>query len=340
LEVGVRSDSLRSAVRATVAVAMLSIAIPCAAQVQAATPASMGKEDITALAKVHVAISMAQDSIDAQLAQARNKTLAAQQGLRDKFRGQVEEILHHSGMTEAEYNRKTFLISSDTAARRTFDGIVAKMTGVPTPGQVANANKTVPVPTGAVGMHIGHVVNGFGDTPGGQALLTIAMAEARVAAQHATLAARNTADLAYMKLHAGHVISALDPTIVAGPPGLGYGLKKAATGIATHIDLAAKAAGASPNVIMHAKHVATSANNVVTRADQLLAIAKQIQAATDAPAAAALVSQMISLSQQLIAGVDTNGDGQITWEEGGLQQAQEHVTLMLAGEHLSPGTRH
>ena len=140
-----------------------------------------------------------------------------------------------------------------------------------------------------------------------------------------------------MKTHAGHVINALDPTVVTAGPGLGYGLKKAATGIAMHIDLAAKAAGASPNVVTHAKHIATSANNVVTRADQLLAIAKQVQAATDAPAAAALVSQMISLSQQLMAGVDTNGDGQITWEEGGLQQAQEHVNLMLAGEHLTPG---
>ena len=91
---------------------------------------------------------------------------------------------------------------------------------------------------------------------------------------------------------------------------------------------------------MHAKHIATSANNVVTRGDALIAIAKQIQTATDAPAAAALVSQMISLSQQLVAGVDTNGDGQITWEEGGLQQAQEHVTIMLTGEHLTPGEKH
>jgi hypothetical protein len=322
-----------------VAVATLGIAVPSAAQVQAATPPSMGKDEITALAKVHVAISVAQDSIDAQLAQSRNKTLAAQQGLRDKFRGQVEEILHHSGMTEGDYNRKTFLISSDTTARRAFDAIVAQLTGVPTPGQVANANKTVPVPAGPVGVHIGHVVNGFGDTPNGQALLTVATTEARTAAQHATLAARNTADLNYMKTHAGHVINALDPTVVTAGPGLGYGLKRAATGIAMHIDLAAKAAGASPNVVTHAKHIATSANNVVTRADQLLAIAKQVQAATDAPAAAALVSQMISLSQQLMAGVDTNGDGQITWEEGGLQQAQEHVNLLLAGEHLTPGER-
>ena len=129
---------------ATVAVAMLGIAVPSAAQVQTATPASMGKDEITALAKVHVAISVAQDSIDAQLAQSRNKTLAAQQGLRDKFRGQVEEILHHSGMTEADYSRKTFLISSDTTARRAFDAIVAQLTGVPTPGQVAAPTRRCP----------------------------------------------------------------------------------------------------------------------------------------------------------------------------------------------------
>ena len=186
----------------------------------------MGKDEMTEFAKVHVAISLAQDSIDAQLAQARNKTLAGQQALRDKLRGQVDEILHHSGMTQADYSRKTYLISSDTGARRTFDGIVAKMTGVPTPGQVVSANKTVPVPAGAVGTHIGHVVNGFGDTQGGQALLTVAMTEARTAAQHATLAARNTADLNYMKTHAGHVLNALDPTIVPMGPGLGYGLKR------------------------------------------------------------------------------------------------------------------
>ena len=39
-----------------------------------------------------------------------------------------------------------------------------------------------------------------------------AMAEARVAVQHAGLAARNPANLDAMKLHAGHVINAVDPT--------------------------------------------------------------------------------------------------------------------------------
>jgi hypothetical protein len=115
-------------------------------------------------------------------------------------------------------------------------------------------------------------------------------------------------------------------------------LKKAAQGVAMHIDLAAKTAGASPNVVMHASHVATSARNTVVRADQVLALAKQVQASTSAADAALLINQLVSLTSQLTAGADANGDGKIGWQEneGGLQQAQEHVTLMLAGEGIKP----
>ena len=102
-------------------------------------------------------------------------------------------------MTEEEYQRKTFIVSTDQTVRKTFDGAVAQLTGVPTPGQVPlTPGSRAPVtnlPAGAVGTHIGHVVNGFGDTPGGAALINVAMADARVAAQHATLAARNPANL-------------------------------------------------------------------------------------------------------------------------------------------------
>jgi hypothetical protein len=325
------------------ALCAVMITAPSSLVAQAATqaaapaqPAKMSPDEIKAFAKVQVAISQAHDSIDAQLAQARNKTGQAQTDLQNKLRTQIAEILQKNGMTEADYQRKTFIVSTDQESRKAFDGIVAQLTGVPTPGQAPAARAAVALPAGAVGVHIGHVMNGFGDTPGGQGLLPVALADARVAAQHATLAARNPANLDAMKLHAGHVINALDPTIVTAGPGSGYGVKKAATGVAMHIDLAAKAPGASANVIMHAKHVGTCANNTVQRADQLVALAKQVQAATDAAAAAALINQMVPLAQQLMAGVDTNGDGRITWEEGGLQQAEEHMTLMLAGEPKAP----
>jgi len=322
----------------TVAAAHAPLAAQATPPVQAS--ASLGKDQLTVLAKTQVAISQAHDSVQAQLAQSRNKTAQAQKQLQDTLRSKIEAILHHSGLTEGQFQHETYLVSTDPEARKTFDTIISDLTGVPTPGQVAAAPATpvIKVPAGPAGVHIGHVVNAFSDTPGGIGLLPIAVIEAGVAAQHAGLAARQPTNLDYMKTHAGHVLNALDPTIVPTGPGKGYGLKKAAAGIAMHIDLAAKAQGASPNVIMHANHIGMSAKNTGTRADQIIVIAKQIQASTDAAAAAALVSQMVSLSQQLMAGADANGDGKITWEqgEGGLQQVQEHVNLMLAAESKTP----
>jgi hypothetical protein len=205
------------------------------------------------------------------------------------------------------------------------------LTGAPLPGQVARGTQ-FPVPPGPVGIHLGHVINGFNDTPSLQGLLPVAIAEARTAAQHATLASRQPDNLNYMKTHAGHVINAIDPTIVAVGPGLGYGAKKAAGGILTHIELAAAVPGASANVVTHSKHVAIAARNTIQRCDQLLALAQKVQAATSAAEASALVSQIVSLADQLIAGSDVNGDGRITYEvgEGGLQHAEDHVKFALA----------
>jgi hypothetical protein len=304
-----------------------------------ATPASpLSKDEITALAHVEVAIGQARDSAQAHLAQAKNKTPAMQQTLRDKLQTDIAEILHHAGMTDVDFRRKTYLVSTNIEARKEFEAMVAQITGVPTPGVVAAvpAAPVVKVPAGAVGTHIGHVVNAFADTPNNQSLMAVAMSEAKTAAQHAALAARQPTNLDYMKTHAGHVLNAIDPTIVAQGPGLGYGLKRAALGIATHIDLAAKAPGASKNVIVHAQHVATSANNTADRCDQVIDVAQKIRNATSAADAAALVTQLVSLTNQLIAGADKNGDGKIDWTagEGGLQQADEHMKLMLAGEGL------
>jgi hypothetical protein len=191
------------------------------------------------------------------------------------------------------------------------------------------------VPAGAVGTHIGHVVNSFGDTPGTMGLLPVALAEAKTAAQHAGLAGK-AANLDGMKLHAGHVINAMDPTIVVAGPGLGYGMKKAALGVATHIELAAKAAGASQNVIMHAEHIATASRNAAAKADQIISLSQKVQASTTTADATALLSQIVALCDQVLNGVDAAGTGRVTWQTGGLQQAEEHVNLMLMGEHLPP----
>ena len=295
--------------------------------------AALSREEITLLARAQVAIVAARDSMNVQRAKHANKTAQAQEQLHTQFRAQVGDILQHVGLTDIEYQRRTFLVSSDSASRRIFDSVVVAVTGAPLPGYAARA-AVLPVPAGPAGVHIGHVVNSFSETPTLQGLLPAAIAEARIAIQHAGLAGRQPANLEYMKTHAGHVIHALDPKVIAMGPGLGYGVTKGAAGVATHIDLAASAEGASAAVVMHSKHIATAARNVGERAAAALAIAQKILAASTAADAAALVSQLTSVTEQLMAGVDANGDGRITWEqgEGGLQQAEEHVKLMLGGQ--------
>lgn len=331
---------MRSRFFHTALFALVTIA-PAAARAQApSTP--LTKDEITLLAKVQVAIDVAHDSTDLQLALVGNKKDEVQDALKRKLRAQIADILRKNGLTEAQYRHETFLVSTDTATRHTFDGLIVQLTGAPLPGGYTapagrggrGSGPTTPpiaVPAGAVGVHIGHVVNSFSDTPGMMGLLPVAFSEARTAAQHAGLAAK-AANLDGMKLHAGHVINAMDPTIIAAGPGLGYGMKKAALGVATHIELAAKAPGASANVILHATHIATAARNAAARADQIVELAKQVQAATTTEAATKLLSQIVSLCDQVISGVDEKGDGRVTWQTGGLQQAQEHIDLMLAAE--------
>jgi hypothetical protein len=297
---------------------------------------AMSASEVAAFAKVEVEIGAVRDTTQAKLAMTRNKKDEIQAALRDTLVNQVAGILKANGLTQADYEKKLFYVSTNGDARHIYDSTFAKLTGQPLPGQLAPSAATLKVPAGEVGVHIGHVVNSFADVPDKKSLLSIAQAEAAVAAQHAALGARASTNLDGMKLHAGHVLNALDPSLQPMGPGKGYGLKKAAAGIATHIDLAAKAPGASQNVIVHANHISTSAKNTSKRVDDAIALCQKIQAATSASDAAALMTQLVSVTSQLQPGFDANGDGRVGWQEGegGLQQIEEHVKLMLAGEGL------
>ena len=189
---------------------------------------------------------------------------------------------------------------------------------------------------GAGHNHIGHVLDGWSDTPGGEGFLPAAIAEARIAAQHASLAAKDPSNLDAMKRHAAHVLHAVDPEQIENGPGLGYGVKKAAAGAAQHIQAAANSDGASDAVKTHANHVATSAQNTVTRADEIVMLAQKIAMANSAADASRMVGELNMLAQQLLSGKDANGDGRTGWQEGegGLEVAQTHGNLMKQAEGL------
>jgi hypothetical protein len=307
-------------------------------QAQAA-PGRASSVDVSKLAEIHVAITAVNDSADARQAQAKNKTGEAQHELAAKKRQLITELLKSKGLSDTAYQRQRYVVSTDLGLRAQFDSVVAKLTGAPLPGRIVapvapGFVAASALPPGLVGTHIGHITTSFVDTPEKVGLLPIAFAEAQVASQHAALATRNTTDLAAMKLHAGHVLHAVDPTIVTTGPGKGFGVKRAALGVAQHIELASKEPTASPNVKIHTGHIATAARATASRADQVIALAKKIQETNDVKEAATLTGQLASLASQLAAGADVNADGRIDWGngEGGLQQAQEHITLLLAGE--------
>jgi hypothetical protein len=177
--------------------------------------------------------------------------------------------------------------------------------------------------------HIGHVLDSFNGTPMNMGLLPTAMAEAKTAAAHAAFAAKATT-LPMIQTHAGHVINAIDPAIVAQGPGLGYGVKKAALGVAQHAGLAGMAPEANAMVKMHAMHVSTAATNVAAMSDDIVAIAQKILASTSLEEAQKLAAEMQTKAEQLTTGVDADGNGQISWNkpEGGLNQAQQHMGFM------------
>ncbi len=202
-----------------------------------------------------------------------------------------------------------------------------------------DAGATAPAPAGKsmAHAHIGHVMMRWKDTPRNMGFLPTAEAEAEVAVQHAELAMKQPEDLDWIRLHVGHVVNACDPSVVPKGPGLGYGVVKAAAGVAEHVDLAAASEGASDNVGLHAVHVVTSAENTVARCKEILALGQKVMAASNAAEAAAMVAEIKSLAEALIAGVDADGDGTVSWEkgEGGLAAARRHMMLMMKGEGMN-----
>ncbi|MBH15853.1 MAG: hypothetical protein CME30_01045 [Gemmatimonadetes bacterium] len=188
--------------------------------------------------------------------------------------------------------------------------------------------------TSAAHRHMGHVADGFRGTPDGMGLLPTAIAEAEVAASHASYAANDLTDLAAMQRHAAHVLHALQGG--DGGPGLGYGLKNAAEGVVAHIEMAGAGEEASQGITTHSNHVATSSRNTLKRADMIIDHISKIQDADSADEAGKLTAEVAELAEQLFAGSDSNGDGRIGWQEneGGLQQAEQHMNIMKRGEGL------
>lgn len=166
--------------------------------------------------------------------------------------------------------------------------------------------------------HIGHVMIAWRDTPGQVGLLTIAQSDTRIAAAHALLLSK-AGGIEDMKLHAGHVLHALDPALETAGPASGYGAKRAAAGAMQHVGFTAAVENASATVRDHAGKASATLTDAVAAIDRAIGAAQNIRAAASSADASASVL-----------------DVQTTVEEIGrtLQQAEQEMRLMMKAEGL------
>lgn len=188
---------------------------------------------------------------------------------------------------------------------------------------------------GAAHAHMGHVLEAWNDTPDGKGLLPTAFREADVAQKHVGLALKTPDDLASLQVHLRHVLHALDPAMEKSGPGLGYGLINAAAGASKHAGFTAGSDGASDNVKAHAEHVTTALDNAVAAAKAAEAEVEKGLAASNAADAKSAAEAVQVLLAQAVDGKDANGDGSVSWQEGGLQQARQHMGFMYKGEGMA-----
>jgi hypothetical protein len=178
--------------------------------------------------------------------------------------------------------------------------------------------------------HIGHAADAFTGTPEGRGLLPTARAEAEIALRHLDLAAGDLSNLEAIKLHVGHAMHAVDPTVVTSGPGLGYGVKQAAEGVVTHLGMVRDTESASARVKIYARQVIGCAQTTVDRVGQFITLAERIRAATTATDAAPLLEDLTELADQIINGRDANNDNGIgaRYGEGGLEQGRQALSVL------------
>jgi hypothetical protein len=248
-----------------------------------------------------------------------------------KCAGSHQSVAAAAGMTERECAfhclkglAKYVLVDDQQAvvpiANQDFAGLPLRLarpvrvTGTMTEKGIAIARIELPV----VHSHIGHVMIAWRDTPGTVGLLTVALSDTRVAAAHALLTSKSTG-LDDLKLHAGHVLHALDPAVEPKGPASGYGTKKAIAGAVQHVGFAAAVENASAIVKSQAGVASATLTETSAVVDRAIAVAQNIRAATSPADATTLARELLTLTTEIGAGLD---------------QAQQEMRVMMKAEGL------
>jgi hypothetical protein len=100
---------------------------PIAAGSQVQEVTTIPSDRLEPFARAHVAINLLRDRAHAELSHPKNKKIESQLEVRDKLRAGTAQVLKEHKLTEAEFARYTFLVSTDPDQRKAFEGVVAQL---------------------------------------------------------------------------------------------------------------------------------------------------------------------------------------------------------------------
>lgn len=165
--------------------------------------------------------------------------------------------------------------------------------------------------------HVGHAQTAWPDTPGQKGLLDVARMEATVAAEHAAYAVEGARNIASVKLHAGHVLHAVDPKLLPDGPGAGYGLTRALQGSAEHLGYAREVPDASVNLRAGLPAVIADLDALRRESQVMAVLARDARLSADETHVVTYAQDLARRSNLVVAGID---------------QAQRRLEALLTAE--------
>jgi len=195
------------------------------------------------------------------------------------------------------------------------------------------------------------------DTPDNVGYLIGLRHQAELVMDHVSMTdlATSAQDVAGIRRHAEHLVNLLEGRQGAHfgdvdgdgrvlNPGDGYGIlpTRQRTGyiqsVIDHAQAALAADDATGQIKLHAMHVMIGAQNAQAWAEQLDAQALELAKVKDVPSAEALLAEMRPLAENLINGVDANGNGTVEPidGEGTVAMAYAHAQFAMSPAYNSP----
>jgi hypothetical protein len=170
-------------------------------------------------------------------------------------------------------------------------------------------------------------------TPGGRGLLSVAIAEARTALAQAVLAEKASGDAKAMRQYGAAVLHAVNPSLQAEGPGLGYGLRRAVLELIAQIE-AVTIADRKADVAQLMPRAMNPAREALQATEALMVAAQRLAVASSVDEATTLSRHVRELSGSVLAAPNvTPAQPRAARGLGGLSAVQSNLAILMLGRN-------